>query len=128
MGKDRGIGGWQQAYGKLHLSLNPMMKNWILLVFFCGSVGFLKAQEKRVFHLSQFVFEDTAGKKFNLDSLQGRNAIQPTLAETFAYHANGQQYCFHHHQFQAKQPRVVGHDEKAAHAQCHSFVFSSCYL
>jgi thiol-disulfide isomerase/thioredoxin len=75
MGKDRGIGGWQQAYGKLHLSLNPMMKNWILLVFFCGSVGFLKAQEKRVFHLSQFVFEDTAGKKFNLDSLKGKTVF-----------------------------------------------------
>ncbi len=51
------------------------MKNWILLMFFCGGVGFLKAQEKRIFQLSQFVFEDTAGKKFNLDSLKGKTVF-----------------------------------------------------
>jgi thiol-disulfide isomerase/thioredoxin len=75
MGKDRGIGGWQQAYGKLHLSLNTMGKKWLLIAFLSCCLGLLKAQEKRVFQLSQFVFEDTAGRKFFLDSLKGKTVF-----------------------------------------------------
>lgn len=52
-----------------------MKRNWLLMVVFSCCLSVLKAQEKRVFQLSQFVFEDTAGRKFNLDSLKGKTVF-----------------------------------------------------
>jgi thiol-disulfide isomerase/thioredoxin len=42
----------------------------LLLILMCNWVG-LQAQQK-TYKLNQFIFEDTAGKKYNLDSLKGK--------------------------------------------------------
>lgn len=49
-----------------------MKRIFIVSIFMIGCLQFLQAQQNRSFTLSQFSFEDTAGKKYNLDSLKGK--------------------------------------------------------
>lgn len=49
-----------------------MKKGLLIFIVSAFYMHQLNAQEKRTFTLSQFTFEDTAGKKFNLDSLKGK--------------------------------------------------------
>jgi len=71
MGKDRGNAQWLESITKLHLSLNFMKVKIILLLIFVSCLLHLQAQQ-RIYTLNQFTFEDTAGKKYNLDSLKGK--------------------------------------------------------
>ncbi len=52
-----------------------MKKSCFLIVVFCCCIHWLHAQNARTFTLSQFVFEDTAGKKFPLDLLKGKTVF-----------------------------------------------------
>lgn len=71
MGKDRGNEQWLYPIENLHLSLNFMKLKIILILSLVSVFLHLQAQQ-RSYTLNQFTFEDTAGKKYNLDSLKGK--------------------------------------------------------